>query len=247
MISQSALKEFTKKYQTIEPNIFREYIQHLFLSSLYKIPGSEKLLFKGGTALRIIYGSPRFSEDLDFSGVGIYNPHKIDNIFISTLSEVEKIGPKIDFSEAGKTSGGYLGILSYKIYDFSETMKFEISLRKTKKEKGEVITIVNDYLPSYSLIHFDEEALVKEKIAALLAREKPRDWYDLYFILRHPNLRKYIDKKLLKEVLESLSKSEIDFKTELSVLLPISHHLVLKDFKKNLRKEIEKVESFLLR
>ena len=40
----------------------------IFLSYLYQEPGSEKLLFKGGTALRIVFKSPRFSEDLDFSG-----------------------------------------------------------------------------------------------------------------------------------------------------------------------------------
>jgi len=28
---------------------------------------SQKLVFKGGTALRLAYGSPRFSDDLDFS------------------------------------------------------------------------------------------------------------------------------------------------------------------------------------
>ena len=72
MLSRENLKEFTDKYQTIEKNVAREYVQHLFLSLLYKIPSSEKLLFKGGTAMRIIYQSPRFSEDLDFTGQNIF-------------------------------------------------------------------------------------------------------------------------------------------------------------------------------
>src|SRR3989338_1779982 len=85
MLSLESLREFTKKYQTKETNVLREYVQHLFLSSLYRFPGSERLLFKGGTALRIIYQSPRFSEDLDFTGQNIYAASTIDALFISWL------------------------------------------------------------------------------------------------------------------------------------------------------------------
>jgi len=42
-----------------------EYLQHEILDSIYKQPGSENLSFIGGTAIRIVYESKRFSEDLD--------------------------------------------------------------------------------------------------------------------------------------------------------------------------------------
>ena len=68
MISLDAIRKLAIQCRTSEyPNIVREYFQHLFLSQLYRMEKSDNLLFKGGTALRIIYGSPRFSEDLDFS------------------------------------------------------------------------------------------------------------------------------------------------------------------------------------
>ena len=71
MITNEALEKLARQYQTgIFPNIVREYFQHMFLSELYKLPGADQLLFKGGTALRVIYDSPRFSEDLDFSVFG---------------------------------------------------------------------------------------------------------------------------------------------------------------------------------
>lgn len=60
MVTIKNLEKFTNKFQTGIDNIVREYCQHLFLSYLYQEPKSEKLLFKGGTALRIIFGSPRF-------------------------------------------------------------------------------------------------------------------------------------------------------------------------------------------
>ena len=70
MIENDILERIALKEQTsVFPNIVREYAQHLFLTELYRLPGSEKLLFKGGTAFRIVYGCPRFSEDLDFTRV----------------------------------------------------------------------------------------------------------------------------------------------------------------------------------
>ena len=240
MLSLENLKEFTNKNQTRLENIIREYIQHLFLSSLYKTKGSEKLLFKGGTALKIIYGSPRFSEDLDFDGQNIYQPKVIDDLFIETISEIEKTGIEISFKEAKKTTGGYLGIISYRLYDISKEMKFEISLRSGKRADYEMTTIVSEYLPPYSIIHSPAIKIVNGKIEALLNRGKPRDYYDVYFILRHQELRRVINKNQLKKIEQNLNKIEVNFKKELSVLLPISHQMILKDFKKILTQEIKK-------
>jgi predicted nucleotidyltransferase component of viral defense system len=44
----------------------RDYLQHLILWLLYS--SSQELIFKGGTALRLVYGGNRYSEDLDFNG-----------------------------------------------------------------------------------------------------------------------------------------------------------------------------------
>ena len=104
MMNLENIREFTRKYQTNDKNIIREYTQHLFLSNLYKINGSEKLLFKGGTALRIIHSSPRFSEDLDFTAL-IHEKTEIDKLFISTLSELEslyQLGVESFFSKLSK-------------------------------------------------------------------------------------------------------------------------------------------------
>ncbi len=43
----------------------RDYLQHLILWLLYR--QSQTLIFKGGTALRLVYGGNRYSEDLDFN------------------------------------------------------------------------------------------------------------------------------------------------------------------------------------
>ena len=65
-------------------------------------------------------------------------------------------------------------------------------------------------------------------------------YYDLYFMLRHPLLSKKIDKSKLKIVQKNLSSEQINFKAELAILLPTSHHLILKNFKETLKRELEK-------
>ncbi|MBI4051308.1 MAG: nucleotidyl transferase AbiEii/AbiGii toxin family protein, partial [Elusimicrobia bacterium] len=66
MLSLDEIREIAVQFQTNEKNVAREYAQHTFLSFLYKEKAADFLLFKGGTALRLIFKSPRFSEDLDF-------------------------------------------------------------------------------------------------------------------------------------------------------------------------------------
>lgn len=51
-----------------------EYMEHEFLDSLFRCSGSEKLSFKGGTAVRLIYQSNRFSEGLSFDAFELPYP-----------------------------------------------------------------------------------------------------------------------------------------------------------------------------
>ena len=238
MLNRENLEKFTKLYQTDIENVTREYCQHLFLSFLYQLPEAEKLLFKGGSALRIILKSPRFSEDLDFTGSGILQ-ERIEELFAQTLLEIERTGIKMDITEAKKTTGGYLGITTFFLHDLKVKIQIEVSLRNDKRLKGIRTLIQNDYSPAYTLVHLPIENIIKGKLAALFSRKKPRDFYDYYFLLagNHPLIK---ETKNLEKVLELLQNSEINFKAELKKLLPASHQMILKNFKKTLIQEIKR-------
>jgi len=47
-------------------NFLKEYIQYLVLNLIYNHKDFKKLVFKGGSCLRVCYVLPRLSEDLDF-------------------------------------------------------------------------------------------------------------------------------------------------------------------------------------
>lgn len=67
----AALQSMIDRYQPDTPqeweNALREIVQELALLGLWRSKFFEHATFYGGTALRIFYGLPRFSEDMDFS------------------------------------------------------------------------------------------------------------------------------------------------------------------------------------
>ena len=238
MIDREAIKKLALKYQTTNFNILREYSQNLFLSQLYIQKHSDRMLFKGGTALRLIYNSPRFSEDLDFTVVKRHGAG-IEDMIQDTLLEVERFGIRVKIDEFSETSGGYIGFVSMWILDEKLSIEFNISKRLTGHQRGETVLISNDFIPAYNLIQLAQEELVDEKIKALFERGKPRDFFDLYFILR-ANLLSAGKNKILHKVLDRLKKKEYNFAKELKIFLPKSYHVTIKDFSARLQREIER-------
>ena len=51
--------------------ILREYLQYKILEIVFNGPHANKLIFLGGTCLRIVHGNQRFSEDLDFDNLDL--------------------------------------------------------------------------------------------------------------------------------------------------------------------------------
>lgn len=249
MIDAKQIRELADRYQTPADNIVREYFQHLFLSHLYRQKDADRLLFKGGTALRVIWQSPRFSEDLDFTCLAgrpvrtHASIRAIESVLEKTLVGVEGEGIHVKIDEAKKTSGGYFSILQFEGEGNRGEIQLEVSLRAPGKAKGNTALIPSEFLPAFTLIHLEEKILVHEKVAALLTRAKPRDFYDLYFILRSRLAFKEVfqkDKSLKAKLLEAMDKTKLDTKSELKRFLPAGQHGLLKNFKAVLSAEIER-------
>lgn len=238
MINQETLSELATRSQTTEINVARGFCQHLFLRSFYQQKGSERVMFKGGTALKIVYGSPRFSEDLDFSGFGVY-VHQIEDWVLATLGEIELSTVGVDIHESKATSGGYLAILNYRLYNYHVRVQLEISLREQNDVQGQGVLVTPETLPAYTLTLLPEKRMVEEKISALLTRSKPRDFFDLYFLLRKglitPEMKPSLD--AVDGILQDL---QMDFQSELSQFLPRSHQVVIRDFQTTLSNELSR-------
>ena len=238
MIDNQVIQQLSVKNQARPINILREYYQHLFLSYFYAQAGTDAFLFKGGTALRIAYNSARFSEDIDFSGVK--NGQKYETILEKVIEQINQEGIDCQPEESKATSGGWLAILSLTALGQNLTIRNKISFRK-KQITGINEVIASDFIPSYRIILLNPQSLVEEKIRALLARKKPRDIFDLYFICRHPYLRQQLElenktRKQIISFLQTLKPKQIE--ADLKPLLPISFLSVLKDLPQRLIKEL---------
>lgn len=248
MIRPEWIDEWARKNRTTRDNAAREYCQHLFLSRFYQCKGAEKVLFKGGTSLRILWQSPRFSEDLDFTGMSVTQA-EIEDAIEAVIVEISREGLTVDIEESKKTSGGYLGKLRFQLPTGPVPIKLEVSGRKKRPGPGtpsllfEQTLVQNEFIPAYSILHLPQKEIVGEKISAVASRGKPRDYFDLYFIIRSRLPFAAVfgrDKGLKQRILKQLRSGEIDFSRELARFLPVSHHPLLKNFEQTLTREIER-------
>ena len=64
-------QEYPEPLQVYERAIVREYLQFKILQAIFESAQASKLSFLGGTALRIVHGNSRFSEDIDLDNFGL--------------------------------------------------------------------------------------------------------------------------------------------------------------------------------
>lgn len=170
-------------------NILREYLQYKMLGIIFSSKVAGRLVFMGGTALHIIYGSARFSEDLDFDNLGL---KKDDFLFL-----VKYITQRLSLEGLKvQSKSSFKGALSADIQIID--LLYEAGLSKHKEEKI-VIKIDTEpqgfsYEPQRKVINkFDvtqvvkvvpEEILLSQKFYAILNRKRVmgRDIYDALFL-----------------------------------------------------------------
>jgi predicted nucleotidyltransferase component of viral defense system len=176
-------------------NIVREYLQARILSKMQQAGAMLPLSFHGGTALRFLFSTPRYSEDLDFSlekNKDIYDFHKyLESIRNGLASEGYDIGLKVsDKKTVHSAFVNFRGLL-YELGLSShreETTAIKIEV-DTNPPRGAVLTttIIRRYV-TLQLQHHDKASLLSGKLHAILQRPhlKGRDIYDLFWYLSDP-------------------------------------------------------------
>jgi len=79
-------KYYSPRERPFKRNILREYLQYKILEIIFNSETGRSLAFLGGTALRILYNSNRFSEDLDFDNFGLTEAE-----FAALAGEVKRV------------------------------------------------------------------------------------------------------------------------------------------------------------
>lgn len=168
-----------------------EFLQHLILQSLYKQNAFKNLTFTGGTALRLLYFSGRYSEDLDFSFTGkeILNLEKLINSLQRDLSLQDiKFEPYVKTEKTVFKAELRFPRILYE-FDISplkdQKLTIKIEIDRTPPKGGEKEILLVTFPVSYSVSVFNLSSLFGTKLHAILFRKytKGRDYYDLAWYL----------------------------------------------------------------
>lgn len=220
-------KHYPENIRAFKRNILREYLQYKILQIIFDSQYASKLSFLGGTALRIIFGNSRFSEDLDFDNFGL-KEREFEAISKIVKKQLELEGCAVEIKNVYKGAyrcyvriprllfdSGLSGYAEEKILIQLDTAPhgFHYAPEKAILNKFEVFTEINVTPP---------DIILSQKIFAIFNRKsvKGRDFYDTVFLLSKSKLNySYLELKMKISDGETLRKKllafckELDFKS----------------------------------
>lgn len=235
MTNVDSIRELFGKYVPVEKSfdkhILKEYIQFETLDFLARHKFNEKLVFIGGTALRIAYNIDRFSEDLDFD----CKEFSKDEFMVLTNDVVRFLannGYDVATNDRPnpRLKAFRRNILFPKLlYDEGlSPYPEERFLLKIEAEDQGVDYPIEKRIISRSGFYFPislptVDVLCAMKVSAFLNRAKGRDIYDLMFLLGQtkPNIS-YLDQKMgirsehevWEAIREKLSQIDVEHKSK---------------------------------
>ncbi|MCD4740178.1 nucleotidyl transferase AbiEii/AbiGii toxin family protein [archaeon] len=201
LISKSELKYVAGKTGFNLIYLEKDYFLTILLYLLRDVGG---IYFKGGTALnKIFLNHTRLSEDLDFTCTE--NLEKIREEILEILKENKNIFPRHKFEN--QTPSFFRLKIFYKS-DFSKNsyVVLDVNSKASVHNKPEEKTVPHFYetIPAFKVKTISPEELVAEKLRAMLTRNQPRDYYDVYNLLKKGYT---IDRSLLRKKLSEAGES----------------------------------------
>ena len=171
--------------------MLKEFLQLLILDHLATTPYINKVAFIGGTNLRLIQGIDRFSEDLDFDCKDLSE----DEFMAMTDSVVQYLRQNNLEVETRDKPNPHLTAFRRNLY-FPQ-MLFDLGLTGHKEERllmkieaqdqgvqyQPVVANINRMGFFFGIQVPPLDVLCAMKFAAILARQKGRDFYDTIFLL----------------------------------------------------------------
>ncbi len=209
---------FPENLRPFKKNILREYLQYKILEIIYDSQYSKKLVFMGGTAIKIIHGNTRFSEDLDFDNLCITKEQFVDltELVQKKLSlEGYKIEIKVTTKKAFKCHFKFLELLSSMGITGHLDAKLDIQFDTEPQDYNytpEKI-LINIFEVFTNILVVPQDLLLSQKICAVFTRSRPmgRDFFDIVYLhgRTQPDMQ-YLSEKLNIENMDDLKEKLID-------------------------------------
>jgi len=180
---------FPEPLRAFKRNLLKEYLQYKVMEVIYDSKFGDKLTFMGGTAIHIVHGNPRFSEDLDFDNRGLDLP-AFESLGELIRSKMELQGFKLETKivEAGafRLSLRFPGLL--RLMNISRDPREKLHLRVDAEPQGfayDAAAFLIDKFDVFGrILVAPADLLLAQKILCMFLRPRPmgRDFFDALFL-----------------------------------------------------------------
>ncbi|MBE5847433.1 MAG: nucleotidyl transferase AbiEii/AbiGii toxin family protein [Lachnospiraceae bacterium] len=257
----TAIEEMLSKYSLDDEDkfkqAFKETMQEVVLCGLSRGGFFETAAFTGGTALRIIYGIRRFSEDLDFSLLKPDGSFSFEKYLPYVQHELNANGFDIEIgktSEKSNVKSAFIKADTYKlilnflsvdpdVFHINKTEKVRVKLEiDTNPPDGANYEESTRLLPSpYIVRSMDLPSMFALKCHAIMCRSyiKGRDYYDYQWFVDNGA---FINGKLLKNALFQTEGKEYSDNDIANRLKSVFEAADINEVKKDVRRFLETPE-----
>lgn len=207
MITRADILRIARRKGFPAGTIEKEYILTLFLAQITGL--NSNLIFKGGTALSKVYlDYYRISEDLDFTYIG-----NDMNSAIETIHTISK-NLNLEIKDENETSKSYNAEIKFTgPLQYQNFIKIDISMRENLIFEPKMVNINTFYdeIEPFTVRVFDLREILAEKIRTLIQRSKPRDYFDVWFIMENKNFDK---DEIKKAVIEKCNRIGVKYEPD---------------------------------
>ncbi|MFW6141182.1 MAG: nucleotidyl transferase AbiEii/AbiGii toxin family protein [Candidatus Saliniplasma sp.] len=188
MISRDKLRDISKKTSLHLYQQEKDYLIKLFLFNYFR--KYDNAIFKGGTCLRYLYGTERFSEDIDFNLM--IAPQQFKKEVDKILEEFKSIGIENGFVKEEIFDEAYTCEVWFYGPLYEGSNQTQNKFRLDAGERGGTLLepkwrLIDSEYPEtkkkFLVQTMDEDELLVEKIITLFTRSKGRDLYDVWYLL----------------------------------------------------------------
>jgi len=183
-VDQNLAESLATRLKIAVEQVVREEFELSLLKSFFESGIGKALVFKGGTALRLAFGSPRFSDDLDFSASSAIPEAAFRMVAWAALKGLPEATLIEALAKRFTLFALYRFDVPYIVRPFS--IKIEVSTREESRRQADAseLRLLSSEVANLTVLVrvVTLERALEDKRAAFAARRQPRDLYDLWFI-----------------------------------------------------------------
>lgn len=207
MLTHDQAQKLAVTSQTIIDNVLKEHFQMILLDMLFNAPFEANLVFKGGTSLRLVYGSFRFSEDLDFS---LLNEISFSD-FQQVIQKVPTMAPGAMVKDIYDKRNTLYARVIFNVEYRPIPIGIKVEINKNAANFEHILRLCSSPFNNLEVLArvYTLESILRDKLRIMKNGERrdPRDLFDAWYI--HQKLGREFDipdeyKYSRKELMDSL-------------------------------------------